>query len=255
MKKVSALLLVLAVAITYYFTREEPKVMDSHDHEVEHISHTHEKKTVQKKQVTAADTKTVKAPVKPNQEKAVVPPFKPLNENEKSLSKLAVTYAEVFKEKNSSKGFREKLKGLGLNPTTSINSNPYTGSMAIVRTKNNLPGTRYVHAQYVTDSNGNEAVQHSSFEFRKGPNALQRVDTAIRGIFQIESDPTISNGEFISYKLDENYIIWIKRMSEEDLVDDPFNAYTKNDVGTIRVAIELEIHGDDHDTHVYPDGN
>ena len=44
-------------------------------------------------------------------------------------------------------------------------------------------------------------------------------------------------------------------MNLEDLKDDPFNAYTQNDVGTIRMAIEMEIHGEEHDSHVFPDGN
>ncbi|NJL71061.1 MAG: hypothetical protein HC888_05310 [Candidatus Competibacteraceae bacterium] len=41
-----------------------------------------------------------------------------------------------------------------------------------------------------------------------------------------------------------NYIVWVKKMAKDDLQDDPFNSYTSADSGTVRVAVELEIHGD-----------
>ena len=38
--------------------------------------------------------------------------------------------------------------------------------------------------------------------------------------------------------------VYVKRMSLEDLKDHPFNAYTSQDVGTVRVVHEQEIHED-----------
>ncbi|MBK26254.1 MAG: hypothetical protein CME70_19805 [Halobacteriovorax sp.] len=255
MKKVLGLIALLVIAGFFFLGDDkkeevefteiekevETKTIEKHDH-----SHDHGKAKLK-----------VKSPIvkKPNQEKAIVPPFKPKDENEESLAKLSTTFAEVFEEKKDSKSLRESLRNLNLRPTVNINSNPYTGSMNIVRTKDTLPGTRYVHAQYMADENGNETLQHLSFEYRPGPQAFQRATEAIKSEFKIKGDPIHSKGDFVSFKLDEHYIIWLKRMGENDLKDDPFNAYTKNDAGTIRVAIELEIHGDETDTHVYPDGN
>jgi len=255
MKKVLGLVALLIIA-SFFFLGDDEKKEEEHveienkieTNKVSHHNHSHDHKN---------EKATIKKPIvkKPNQEKAIIPPFKPKDENERSLAKLSTTFAEVFEEKKDSRSLRESLRNLNLRPTVNINSNPYTGSMNIVRTKDSLPGTRYVHAQYMADDNGNETLQHLSFEYRPGPNAFQRATAAIKSEFKIKGDPIHSKGDFVSYKLDEHYIIWLKRMGEKDLKDDPFNAYTKNDAGTIRVAIELEIHGDETDTHVYPDGN
>ena len=199
--------------------------------------------------------KMTKPLVKPKQKEVSVPPFRPSNNHEKSLKKLGLTIREVFVNKEDAKTFREKLKILNLNPTTNLNSNPYTGTLSIIRTKNNLPGTRYIHAQYFSDSNGNEGLQHLSFEYRPGPNALKRASLAVKSIFGLEGEPTMSSDDFISYKLSKDYNIWLKKMGASDLKYSPFNAYTKNDIGTIRVAIELEIHGKSAGSHVLPDSH
>ena len=39
------------------------------------------------------------------------------------------------------------------------------------------------------------------------------------------------------------------KMDADDLRDDPFNAYGPGDVGTVRVAIEAEIHDEADDGH------
>lgn len=255
MKKKVTLIVFFIIGGVYFYSKNSSKIQNEVSDDITKQTKTNWK--AQKVIPTPAIEKIVKAKalVKPNQEKAIIPPFKPANQNEESLKTLSVTFKEAFDDKEDSKSFRDKLKKLNLTPSLNVNTNPYTGSMSIIRTKDNLPGTRYIHAQYVTGSNGNEGLQHLSFEYRPGPNALQRASEAVKSIFGIEGKPVQSKGDFVSYKLTEDYIIWLKRMGEDDLKDDPFNAYTKNDVGTIRVAIELEIHGDENDSHVFPDGN
>lgn len=255
MKKIIGLAALLILVGLYFFSGEEKEVQDlgleskKDTQVVKKRDHSHDHGKTENKTVEKAVIK------KPNQEKAIVPPFKPANKNEESLEKLSTTFAEVFENKKDSKSLRDTLRDLNLRPTVNVDSNPYTGTMNIVRTKDSLPGTRYVHAQFVADENGKETLQHLSFEYRPGPQALQRATLAIKSNFKIKGEPVHSKGDFISYKLDEHYIIWLKRMGKEDLKDDPFNAYTKNDDGTIRVAIELEIHGDETDTQVFPDDN
>lgn len=47
---------------------------------------------------------------------------------------------------------------------------------------------------------------------------------------------------FVSWEVNGDYILWIKKMESSDLKNSLFNTYDKNDIGTIRVAMELEIH-------------
>jgi hypothetical protein len=56
------------------------------------------------------------------------------------------------------------------------------------------------------------------------------------------STPSTSRDGYALWKLSDGRILWVKRMDMDDLKDDPFNAYSADDVGTIRVAVESEIH-------------
>ena len=66
--------------------------------------------------------------------------------------------------------------------------------------------------------------------------------------FKIQSAPTLEKKDFISWNQD-GHTIWAKIQTKEDFAHDPFNAHDDSDVGTIRVAKELEIH--DHAAPVF----
>lgn len=142
----------------------------------------------------------------------------------------------------------EYLKKSGEEPFIAKDANPDTGEMIIVRTKAPLPGTRYFHAQYFTSETGRPMAQHISFEYKPGPTAMKDAASAVEKAFTNLSRPRIERPDFVQWDLDEDHIVWIKKMGEDDLRDDPFNAYTAADTGTVRVAIELEIH-DKEDSH------
>lgn len=126
-------------------------------------------------------------------------------------------------------------------PVVTVDENAETGRMTIVRTKAPFPGTRYFHAQYFSDENEQPFVQHMSFEYRPGAKAFDEAQSAVKGSFGNLGKPTFQNRDFVQWSVGEGYVVWIKRMGRRDLEDDPFNAYTPNDIGTIRVAIELDI--------------
>ncbi len=127
-------------------------------------------------------------------------------------------------------------------PLLAKQSNPDTGEMSVVRTENPLPGTRYFHAQYFTDEKSQSFLQHMSFEFRPGDSAMSEAIAAVQKAFPSLSRPLVRTPSFIKWAIDERYILWIKKLGATDLQDNPFNAYTKNDLGTVRVAVEAEIH-------------
>jgi hypothetical protein len=139
--------------------------------------------------------------------------------------------------------FIEDLKELKLKPVVMKDQNEYTGTLNIIRTKDTLPGTRYIHAQYFEDENMPALLQHLSFEFRGGDKAFDLVKKVVQEQLQITTFPVQQSDAFISWRVGKRNV-WIKKLNLEDISkDNPFNSYDlKNDVGTIRVAIELEIH-------------
>jgi len=127
-------------------------------------------------------------------------------------------------------------------PIVGHDQNPDTGEMAVIRARSPLPGTRYFHAQYFQDENGAPFVQHMSFEYKPGPNAMQEAVAAVKAAFPDLQAPQTSRENFVEWKLPGGRVLWIKKMDKDDLQDGPHNAYTLKDIGTIRVAIELEVH-------------
>lgn len=169
------------------------------------------------------------------------------NLNSDGLSSMVQVVSQFTQAPNHLEELLSYLKNSGQDPMLTRDKNPYTGDMMIVRTNNPIPGTRYFHAQYFQDASGEPFVQHMSFEYKPGPTALADALTAIKNTFSNLSDPTVQSADYVQWKLDDDYILWIKKLGPEDLKDDPFNAYGPQDVGTVRVAVELEIHGGEND--------
>jgi hypothetical protein len=127
-------------------------------------------------------------------------------------------------------------------PVVSHNKNSFTGDLAIVRTQNPFTGTRYFHAQYFSDPQSNKPngfLQHMSFEIPSGPNAMTAAMEILRSSFQNLDQPKTQNADTTEWDLGNGYVLWIKRLDKKDITENPFNAYTENDIGTLRVAIEL----------------
>lgn len=153
----------------------------------------------------------------------------------------------LFQFTQNRRSLKELLQDLqSQKPLVVRDANPFTGEMAIVRTREPLPGTRYFHAQYFAGSDQDPFVQHMSFEFQPGPQAMSDAIQTVSGAFHLGA-PEVQRDDYILWSLANGYILWIKKMNREDLQSDPFNAYTAADDGTIRVAIEAEIHGPDED--------
>lgn len=158
-----------------------------------------------------------------------------------SLEDMSRTLFEYTRPQSDIKALVEYLEKTRQEPMVIRDANPYSGEMAIVRTKSPLAGTRYFHAQYFADENGKGFVQHMSFEFKPGPNAMNEAVKSVQRQFRVQ-EPQIRRADYAQWSLSEGYILWVKKMDTPDLQDDPFNAYTPADKGTIRVAIEAEIH-------------
>lgn len=161
-----------------------------------------------------------------------------------SLAKMTLTLFNFTQADSRLQDLLQFLEGSGQKPVVVNNTNADTGEMAIVRTGSPLPGTRYFHAQYFSDAGENGFVQHMSFELKSGPGAMTSAEVAVQNNFPNLPNPKRRTADYIQWDLPNGQILWIKKLAAIDLKDNPFNAYTAGDVGTIRVAVELEIHDD-----------
>lgn len=251
MKKIFfALLLIAGIGIWFYMNNDQiPVSQDDDHHDHDHSSKISKSTNIKSaKPVTVSDSgnKDKKAPAKKYEKP------KKLEDKPETEEQALAGFAEVLSSfKDSPIDYEplvEQLNQWQLVPKVAKNSNPYTGEMAIIRTDKTLPGTRYFHAQYFSDENGENHLQHMSFEFRPGPAAFNQAIKTVSEKFGLKGKPQYQKNDFASWNTDNGYIIWIKKMGPNDLEGDPFNAYSKDDVGTIRVAVELEIHeGPGHD--------
>lgn len=159
-----------------------------------------------------------------------------------SLESMGKTLGQVTESSFTLKRLLNELQKTGQQPLVARDANPDTGEMMIVRTKSPLPGTRYFHAQYFTGEDGERFVQHMSFEYKPGLHSMEEAVAAVQRSFPQLSQPVVQREDYVKWTLDHNYILWVKRMSLDELKHDPFNSYSIADAGTIRVAVELEVH-------------
>lgn len=178
---------------------------------------------------------------------------------EEGLARVHEKVAKLYAKKNGEEELIEFFKENGLSPKVSRDSNPYTGSMTMIRTEKGFEGSRYYHAQFFTDETGNSYLQHLSTEFRPGPQAFETVQALMEKTYGVSDGKLSRDGNFIQYALNDNgveRVLWIKKMDQSDFDNALFNAYDpKTDMGTIRVAIELEIHDSEREDadHLHPE--
>lgn len=166
------------------------------------------------------------------------------SEEKKSLQNMVGTLAAFASSERSIDELMEYLKASKQDPVMIEDKNDFTGSMFVIRTNSPSPGTRYFHAQYFQDETGKKFVQHMSFEFKPGPQAMQDAVAAVQQSFQNLGKPINQKADFAMWELGHGYVIWIKKQSAEDLENNIMNPSTDADIGTIRVAVEQNPHDD-----------
>lgn len=156
-----------------------------------------------------------------------------------SLQVLLGLFAESSKNSGNLQTLIARLESLNYEPVVVTDQNSDTGSLTFVRTNRPPLGTRYFHAQYFEE----HRPQHLSVEFQSGSNALELVAGEISRVFPAASLVEESN-HFRKWRLDDDYLIWIKRLQAEDLPtvqESPFNAYGAEDIGAIQITLEESI--------------
>lgn len=172
-------------------------------------------------------------------DKSGAPKEKPLNDEEKSFVTLTKSFLDFAGTNKGPGEFIGFLQGLGLKPVVARDEQELIEDLTLIRTENTLPGVRYINAQF--DGDGVQELQHLSFEIKKGERAFEDAiqlaeNTLGLGERMKDTDPNMA-----IYK-SGGYVIWLKKLTWEDMMGDPVNAYEPSDVGNVRVAIERDIH-------------
>jgi hypothetical protein len=140
----------------------------------------------------------------------------------------------------------EQLQKLRLQPSLYQDSNPETGTLSVVRTEKPLPGTRYFHAQYFSSDQQKPFLQHMSFEIPPNKDSLRVAAQAIKDTFGPLPPAHTQTANMIAWTWKGKYTVWALKLDKESLVSDGFNAYTAQDEGTVRIAVELDVHNHAH---------
>lgn len=164
----------------------------------------------------------------------------PLDQAEKdSISSLLQLMAAKEKLGSSPENLFTAMGEVGLTPRAARDSNPYTGTMLIVRTSNALPGTRYFHAQIFQDEGQPGHMQHTSFEIRPASDSMKTALSLVQQTHPQLGVPEIQNEDYVLWKTNGR-VVSIKRLNAEDLEDNHFNAHSPDDVGAVWVVSEDE---------------
>lgn len=170
------------------------------------------------------------------------------DEEKKSLETMVETLLEFGLKDRHITELVKTLKFAGQKPFVTRNSNPDTGALYFVRTQSPSPGTRYFHAQYMSDEDGKLFAQHISFEFRPGKDSFNLAEQTLKQLYPGLGKPKKDEGTLIkSWSLEDGMHAYIQTITKEEIASGhPYNAYVPEDVGTVRIGIEVDIHGHSH---------
>lgn len=168
---------------------------------------------------------------------------------QRALNEMTGFLVESLRGHSSPQALLKELAQHGMKPLAAQNFNPQSGKMVMIRTQEALPGTRYFHAQFFEGTDKNPYLQHMSFEIKPGPEAMDMAIKTLRSQIADLGQPSAQADGYVLWKIPDGHIVWVKRLGAEDLKYDPFNAYSSEDIGTVRVTAEIDIHAHDEDAH------
>lgn len=177
-------------------------------------------------------------------------PQGPLSVQEvESVNSLVKTISQAIAQRSNSNNFMKAVQALNLKPKFIDEGTTAVGSMVTVRTHDALEGTRYLHAQFTGVKNNADYLEHVSFQIRPGSNSFQKAVEILNQFLPKTKKVKESSSDYVLYNTDDGYVAWAKIATREDLKSNKYNASSKEDVGSVIVTIEQEIHDMDEDGH------
>lgn len=155
-----------------------------------------------------------------------------------SLNNMLGTLLLMEKSGHNPDQLMSDLAKLDIATQLTKHSNPDTGEMALVQSMDLTGSAYHLHAQYFGQNDF--LLQHISFEIKPGIKSLESLIQDIRARSPSLGAPDIQTPTFVQWQLSEGKILWIMVLDKEDLQSNPFYDYTVEDIGTMRIAIELD---------------
>lgn len=242
-KKLIAIAALIAAAVAYYFLTQNQNLEAPIEREM-----TREEVIEQERPDTPTPQEVVKVKEENTKRVETVVNDQKMNRYRKSIAKMSRLLAAPMREQVDHEGFIDLLKEYDLEPIVSDRTDPDLGRQIHIRTKNSLPGTRYLHAKFVTSPDGSTAMAYATYDVIPGEKSLNQAhDEAITMFGAENAKEKVNNQDYRQSELPNCRILWSKRNTADDLKNHPRNAYDlPADVGTIQVMVETDIHcGDD----------
>lgn len=166
-----------------------------------------------------------------------------------SVNNIVKTISQAIAKRSNSTAFMKAVQALNLKPKYMDEGTTAVGSMVTVRTHDALEGTRYLHAQFTGVKNNADYLEHVSFQIRPGSDSFQKAVEILNQFLPKNKKVKESSSDYVLYNTDDGYVAWAKIATREDLKSNKYNASSKEDVGSVIVTIEQEIHDMDEDGH------
>lgn len=171
-----------------------------------------------------------------------------LNDKEiESISLITKAVGQALSKKMNSTDFMKLLTQLSLKPKFMDQGNSALGSFVTIRTHNTLDGTRYIHAQFTGEHQKADYLQHFSFQIRPGSDSFEQANKLLNQVLPKDRKIKESYNDYTLYTTADGYVAWVKIANSEDLRSNKYNAYSAEDIGSVIVTIEQEIHGMDEE--------
>ncbi len=251
-KLVIAALLISISAVALILINNKQPIIESTD-DVTYESQ--QKKTSKSEQQSSAITRPTPAvPRSPEEQKEnreikeAISSYSPLTEKEiQSVNQITKAIGQSLAKKMNSNQFMKLLNDLKLSPKFMDEGSSSMGSFVTVRTNNALEGTRYLHAQFTGEHQNADYLQHISFQIRPGKDSFENAVKILGSILPKDKITKESYDDYVLYNTHDGYVAWVKIANKDDLKTNKYNAASKEDIGTIIVTIEQEIHDMDED--------
>lgn len=165
----------------------------------------------------------------------------PDNEETQSLKSIFTQISKINLEESTLKELSKSFDKIDLETEFTVDRNELTGNFFFLKSKNQIPGTRYLHGQLVGEGS-KKFIQHLSFEYKGQGKSFNESISIAQSLIGNDQKPSVISENYIQWKISETHILWVKRLTEQELLDDPIYPHSKEDLGTIKIAIEQEIH-------------
>ena len=247
-KKVLVLVVLTAALIAYLTLKKDSGPLDSSEPKKKSVqSH----KEIQEPKLKSKSKEEIKKIITENKEKIEkIEKDSNLPRHRKSLAKVARLMAAPVREDVDHEGFINLLKETGLEPIVRDRNNEDLGRIIHIRTKNSLPGTRYLQARFQNTPDGQTVAAYLTMDYRPGEKSLEEAHSEMTKWFGLKETPDVVKDGYRLTKTNDCHHVWTKKMKCDDLKNHQFNAYDcKTDEGTIQVMWEEDIHCGMNDDH------